>query len=73
MGNYFIYSSLLLLLLHTLAVAPANVIRCFNPQDSTSQLANAIFVSVIDFPTSTSGKDDGMDFMMPLGWVMVSG
>ena len=46
------------LLLHTHAVAAAKVIQHFNPQDSASELANAIFVNVIDFPSSSSGKDD---------------
>ena len=48
----------LLLLLHTHAVAAAKVIQNFNPQDSASELANAIFVNFIDLPSTSSGKDD---------------
>ena len=48
----------LLLLLHTHAVAAAKVIQNFNPQDSASELANAIFVNFIDLPSTSSRKDD---------------
>ena len=39
-------------------MAAAKVIQNFNPQDSASELANAIFVNFIDLPSTSSGKDD---------------